>query len=530
METSPSISGIRMPWRNRLFGCVSVYWKLLFLAAFPFSAQASEDSSSTTVNLQAIVMEALRNNLNLKIQSYNPLIAEEDVQREAAAFDMTVFGSSSYALAEDDSPIRNSASRSASSSDNRSYSAGVEKKITSGAEITASTSVTRSDGTKFNQELDSVVGSGENEVARFSLSVTQPLLQGFGSTVNKAPVNKAQSAHREAQLTYRDTVFDLLQETEEAYWGLSEAKAKRLLSKSNLDYSTKLLEETRERESIGLATRLDVLEAEATVARYRQEILEADQLASDAADALLSLIGGLNDALDLHEQMEVQRTPPETTSLPEFGQFWRNTLARNPEIPIQEEVIAQREYDRILARNDLRPQLDLRLAAGTKGISDEDSLDAYDRAASGDGHDWSVGLSLNVPFGRRAARAEIRKAEYRINQEEIRLAEVKQSLLRSARTAWRGLKSRQEAVVAAKAEVRLREETLIQERSQFEEGLSTLRDLLEVQRDLDSARTVLLEAEYDAVLAEIELSRLEGTLLERYSLQWDTLTPPNSGS
>lgn len=461
---------------------------------------------------------ALERNLGLAVDRYNPAIEAQNVITAESEFDVNVFANVRYNQSEQEAQN--------TTSDSRSYSAGVSKRIRTGAEITAQTTLGRNDGSYYDEQQARPVGGQLRETASLSLSVTQPLLRGFGTEVTLADLRRARFASDAARLRLRAGILDLLVEVEQGYWQVADADARLQFRQSNLELARRLVEEVRERNNLGLATDLEVLQAEANLAQREQEILDAERLVSERTDALFATLGELENNSAIDREVGVANIPEIPERLPAFDAVWSGALRNSLETAAQEAVIEQRSLDLLLAKNATRPQLDVTLSGGYSGISDDadaSGRDAYERAFDREGEEWGVALTFNYPFGARADYARKRQAEYRQRQAEGELAVLKQNLLRDTRAAWRNLEVARKQVEASRTTVRLQEATFEQERGRYEEGISTVRDILEIQADLDNARIGLLDAQYQAILAEVRLERLEGTLLDRHGLTWPAL-------
>ncbi|MBK1876407.1 TolC family protein [Pelagicoccus mobilis] len=491
--------------------------------ACPFLAH---NSFAEELTLRAAIDRALANNLGLRIQSLEPEIAQEAVTSQESQFDPTVFSRAN--LSQSDLEWENSEGRTnQTTSDSRSYALGVSKRVSSGGQLTASANQSRNDGSSFNPELGQLVGGELSERASLSLEFTQPLLRDFGRDVNLAPVRRAKSQARVADLETRNAVYDLLQNIESSYWRLSDSYQRRDLHQSNLELSEKLLEESRERERLGLSTKIDTLQAEANLAQRKEQIIRSEQSILEATDALLSLTGELDDSVDLATNVSVSQLPNNEATLDNFQIVLQNALDNNFDSDIQEEILEQLEQSRILAKNAKRPQVDLSLSSSYIGLSPESAKDSFEEAFDRRGDDWGIRLVFNLPWGQRGAKSQLRQTLHRIDQAELRLAEIKQDLLRTVRSAWRELDTSRQQLSAAKLVVALQEATFEQEQSKYEEGLSTFRILLEAQRDLDQAKLSLLDAQLATIQAEVALARVEGSTLERHSIEWNSPSSPD---
>ncbi|EDY80820.1 outer membrane efflux protein [Verrucomicrobiia bacterium DG1235] len=480
-----------------------------------------------TVTLREAIDQALASNLGLRIQTLDPKIAEQAVVAEEAAFDPTLFSRANLSQSDLDWEDSDGATRQ-TTSDSRSYSLGVTKRVVTGGQITARASQSRSDGSSFNSDLGQLVGGSLSERASIGLEFTQPLLRDFGRDVNLAPLRQAQSQSRVADLQTRNSVLNLLQEIEVAYWRLSDAYERRDLGLSNLELSEKLLEEANERERLGLSTRIETLQAEASLAQRKEQIIRAEQAIREATDALLASMGSLDESLELEPSLAVAPLPESNSTIQAFPNVLENALERNFDADIQEELLEQLEQQRILAKNAERPEVDVSLSSSYNGLSPNSFEDSFSEALDRRGDDWGLSLSFNLPWGNRSAKSSVRQTLFRIEQGELRLAEIRQDLLRSVRSAWRDLDTSRQQLSAAELVVALQEATYEQERSKYDEGLSTFRTLLEAQRDLDVAKASLLDAKLSAIESEISLSRVEGTLLERHGIEWNATDISNN--
>tara|TARA_B110000438_G_scaffold46610_1_gene46782 strand:+ start:3365 stop:4873 length:1509 start_codon:yes stop_codon:yes gene_type:complete len=466
------------------------------------------------LTLADAIDEALVNNLSLRIDRYDPLIAEDDVVIESASFDPVLNADISLGQSEDDDFL--------TTNDSRSYSAGVSKRLAlTNATLSARTNLRRNDGSSYNEDFDQVVGGQLIATSGITVGVTQPLLRDFGAKVATADLNKARASQRIARLQLRDGTLELLESVELAYWSLAEANARRLLTDTNRELAERLLEETREREELGLLTALDVIQAEANLAQRIEDILVAQQSVDESKDRLLRLLGRMDYALALSVDIDVAELPLITNETPELASVWRDAMGSDYTSLRQQEVVTQREIDRIVARNARKPELDLSLSATVGGRSEQDAEDAYDRLLDDEREAWSVEFSFNYPLGQRAARAGWRNADRRLDQAELQLLEIRQDLLQEVRSAWRELDTRKQRLRAAELVLRLQEQTFEQERVKLDEGLSTLRDVLEIRTDLDDAQLSLLSARSAAIQAEVSLERIRGSLLERHGLSWN---------
>lgn len=466
------------------------------------------------LELEEAIQTALENNLTYRAALIDPEIARYAVTVEEAAFDTELFASGRVSQTEQPTPVSET---TATSSDNRNWQAGLRKQLTYGTTISAQTNLDRSDN---NARTNLNEFGNLSQTADLALSVRQPLLGGFGRKANLAGVESARAGLTASRESLRDKLLEILSRTELAYWSIARWQEQLKLNQSNLEVADTLLKEARERERVGLATGIEVLQAEASKARRMEEIIETKRQLGDALDELLTLMGVLPgfDGAGTEPAFAVAPLPGTEELDLDFGTAWEQALANDPMLATQDAVIAQREWDRVAARNSLKPDLDLVFTGAYSGIDNRYADEAFDKAFEGDGHAWSVGFELSMPWNRRADRSRLLTADKRFDQETLRYAELKQSLFRDLRATWRNLEAVSQSLEAARLTVSLQEATFEREKSKYEEGLSSFRDVLQSQSELDQARVRLLLSKFNKLAAEIDMARLTGTLLKRHNL------------
>ena len=468
------------------------------------------------LSLDQAIGLSLDKNLAYQMARLNPEIARESIIIQEAAFDFELFGSGRVAQSEQTTTF---SQVTATSSDPRNWVAGVRKRLAYGTSVTAQTNLDRRDSNA------GVNTTNLSQSADFSVSVRQPLLNGFGKDANTAYLERSRSAYQAAIETYRQAVQQIVAQTEISYWAVARWQEQLELAKSSQEVADALLNETRERARVGLATQIDVLQAEASKAERTEEIISTTQSLGDAFDLLLTYMGVIPEAESNALEPEYKVTPLKDNSpeLPDYMQIWNMALQRDPNLAAQQAVIEQREWERLAARSATRPTLDLVLSGAYSGIDDEDMETAIDNAVNRDGESWAIGFEFNMPWSMRAGKADYRAAEKRLQQEELRYEELKQILSRQVRSAWRGLQAVQQSVKAAQLTVSLQEAAFEREKTKYNEGLSAFRDVLEAQRDLDQARIRLLQSKYNQLESEIELARLSGFILQRHGVTEEDL-------
>ena len=473
---------------------------------------ATAQAQPRELTLNEVLYESIGNNLSLKVASYDRYLSEQDIQIAESVFDTTLFGSADLSKEEQDYTL--------SSSESQSAAMGARKSFSTGTNVTLQTNYRRSDGSRFDSSLNQVIGGNLSYNTGITLSIRQPLLQGFGVSANKANIWKAESQLEVSKLEYRNWVLDIVSSTEKAYWNCAFQNARLELSSSSVEVAKSLLNETEQRAEVGLATQLDVLQARANLATQQESYIDAQRFVTDASDQLLTVMGKLKPGFD-DTDFGVSELPEMESEIPTLSTVWSGALATDLDLRIQQVNIESLGFDRILAKDRNKTQLDLVLSGSSTGLSSESSDDAISGALERQGHDWGVGLELNIPIGKRSTKASLNKIEAYIEREQVRLDQIEQQLFQDVRSQWRTLSVSIEKLSAARVTLELEKQAFEQAQVKYSNGLAVFRDVEQAQDSLNRARIAELNAWYSALAAEADLSRLDGTLFQRLNINID---------
>ena len=356
------------------------------------------------------------------------------------------------------------------------------------------------------------------------LLIRQPLLKDAWSTVNLAPLARAKVTAERSLFELRSDVLDLVLNTEIAYWNLVYTRADKALTASSMALAKNLLEENGERKRLGLVTPLEVLQAEAEFLNQQEAIIQADRAIEDAQDVLRHAMGQTDFMETISGEILVTSLPDKMEPPRPIGDVVKDTVISDVDAKVQERRIEVERINRILAQDETRPDLDL--TAGVTYLGrDQDGNTAYRGAYNADGHDWTLGLEVRMPWGFRDARARARQAERALESATLQLYSIKQEKALAARNAWRSASAGFKRIEVTRASVLLNEEAFEQERARYGSGLVPYRSVLEAQRDYDRAKSNYLQSIIEALRATVRLSRVDGTLLARNGLDWNAVEP-----
>ncbi len=481
---------------------LSFFGLLPFLVIAPLRAEAQD-----SLAVEEVVLRALQENLRLRIDGVEVLIAKRDVTIQESAFDTNVFASGTQ---------RGSRAPGYNNVDGiRSHStllrAGVSKRLNTGGELQLTTNYARN-STGITSEILNPAHTSD-----LSVSLRQPLLDGLGSDINLIPIQTSELDAVRSELFLKSTALQIMELSEYAYWDLAYAHEVKKLRTASLEVAQKLLEENQERERVGLATNIDVLQAQVFVATSEEATLSAGALIDNSQDRLFRQMGSTD-----YPENNVLVKPLPDISTEEIGTptSLSTILANNPDYLQQRLNIDIWELLVKSNRNSILPTVDLVAGLGFSGL-DDSLIDSYGNTLERDGYDWTAGVEFRVPWGQRADKARYQQTRNGLYREKLRLADIEQDIQVINRSNWRDWVTGVERVKAAKLSLNLASEQFDREQTKYESGLATFRELLEARNDQDEANLRFLSSILDAVKAKITNMALDASLPQRYGLSWD---------
>lgn len=462
------------------------------------------------LTIEQCVALALNKNFDLRIQRIDTAASVNSLEIAKADYDPNFTAGASQSYSRSDL----TGTGNARGSHNTDASAGVSQKIITGATLSLGYAAYRSSSSGLVTSSTTTSNLNPSWGSGITLKVTQPLLKNFGSTVNRASIDRARLGIDRSNYNLKSTVLATIRSVETAYYNLSFVRARLEVRKFSLEVAQKLLEENKMRKMTGVATPLDVLQAEVGVATAQRDIIVAQKAVSDAEDALLSLINPFQFQAAIGP-LDIPDLGNVTVS---FDHSYKLARDNSPDLASSRLSIKQYEIDLAVARRNRLPQLDLVGSAGYDAARGNYGS-AVGNTLSQDDHDWSIGATLTYPWGQRRDRANLANAKANLDAVKVGFEQLDQNLLVQVRTAIRSVETSDEGVRITTLATRLSEQQYELEKARYDQGLSTFRRVQEAKEQLDSARISELDARVSLRLALADLARLETSSLARYSVQ-----------
>ncbi len=344
---------------------------------------------------------------------------------------------------------------------------------------------------------------------------TQPLLRNFkiDSTRQQLLISRKNREMTDVQL--KQTVLVTVRAVKSAYWDLAYTLGNMKVQQQSLDIARESLRNNKSRVGIGTMAPIDIIEAEAEVARNEEAVILAEAQITRSEDTLRQLIFD-------SKVSDVWNTRLELTDQPTFAAqdvivdaAVRTALERRTDIANMRKTLEATNINIRYFKNQTLPDLNVQAGYGTTGQGGTlyDFSDTFppvpqsvvnipysevlSRMLSNDFPNWSVAVTVGYPLGKSTAESSLARARVSYSQSELQLRSLEQLVTAQVREVARTLNTNRKRVEATRASRALAERRLEAEQKKFQAGMSTNFQVIQAQRDLASARNAELQAILD---------------------------------
>jgi outer membrane protein TolC len=345
------------------------------------------------------------------------------------------------------------------------------------------------------------------------LGVTQPLLKDFWLNPTRLNIQVFKNRLQWTELGLRQRIMDVVTRVELNYYDLNFARENVKVQEKALELAQRLLEENKKRVEVGTLAPLDEKQAESEVAARQADLISAQQSLTTQENLLKRLLSD-----DFAGWNEVRLVPTESLSAERqffnLQDSWSKGLTMRPEF-LQAKLDVERQGIQVkINRNELYPQLDIKVGGGYSGTTPEFS-GVFGDISRRDQPSYYVGGQFSYPLGNRTARNSYNasKAQYEVILLSLKRSE--QDIMIGIDEAINVAKASFDRVNANKKAVEFTQAALDAEQKKLENGKSTSFIVLRLQRDLTTARSDEIRALANYKRSLALLAQVEGSTLER---------------
>ncbi len=460
--------------------------------------------------------KAIRHSSQMKVFSDLPLIRRTTVQEANGEYDTHLFADGHYT--ETDEPVGDTLKTGGPDrylEDTKGVSFGLKRKFIPGTEVRIEQQFNR-----FDNNSDYLDPHRQSQT-RTGISLTQPLLKGFGPAYNNAPENLAKVDHESAMKELQRQMAGHLVEVARAYWGL-------YMERSLFLQKQRLVEKTQEIYN-KMQSRVQVDVQPSLLARTKSQILAHQLDADEAKFSILNAQSRLWALVNDPEMVDAKGIELVTGQKPLHSRpnesmqvILETAIRKRPEIDQSMRQIQAAALRHMRSENELFPELNLYLAAYTSGLKGEyDDEAAYRQEWNeGDGS-YNVGLRLDFPLLNNSAKARAERKKIELRQLINQLDTTVTNVLLEAQVSYRETIKYHMAMVRRYEVLKSTEEEISDLMNRIDLILSRTDDFGAIQYQLLDAMERLNKAEIEFSASELtynlalyQLKNAQGSLLE----------------
>jgi outer membrane protein len=297
----------------------------------------------------------------------------------------------------------------------------------------------------------------------------------------------------------RDTVRRVLFQTARAYYEVLRRKELLQVADTAVRRAETLLEVAKAQAEVGAAPQKDVLQAEADLANARVQQIQARNALRLAETDLKRLIGW--EAQKPLPELTAPDAPPSPDPALSVEQLWQRARLQRPDLRDAELRLQISRLGLDAARlNSL-----LRLQISARGFRE------YEPNSRTQG---SLSIVASYPlFDGGLTRASLREAEASLQSAQFRLQQAERDAHAEVESALLSIREASERLEASKIAVAAAQRNFDAAQESLREGVGTIVEVLTAQLALITAETNLVQATYDAAVAELQLRLATGERL-----------------
>ncbi len=477
---------------------------------------ADPEIQPTTLALSAdeVIQLALARNHTIRIERIEPEIAAQALRRERGIFDPELQAEYRYERSE-------IAAYNNALSEDAAARFGIGGLLPWGTQYQLAFSANdRTTPFEISSGVDQIITAGDSVSTFGGVTLTQPLLRGFGLGDTYAGVRIARNRMTHSEEAFRASLMDTLSQALRAYYQLYYAEQNLVIARRTKDNAAQLLRDNRRRIETGSMAPLDIYQAESEVALRESIVISAERFRRQAENRLKTFI--TDNPMDIHSfsiLIEELREPVELKVDP--VQDYPVALEHRPDYRQVQLGLDIRELELTRSRSQALPRFDL-VASYGRSATDKTLSNSVSRL-SDDGSDrYTFGAVFSYPLFNRSRDAARTSQYLRRNQTRLLQSQLEQFIMVELDDAAVQLDTSWRRVLSTREARRLAEQSLRAEERKLEVGNTSTFFVLSLQGDLGTAEIRETEALVDYFNAVLEYERVRGTLLKHLRVKVDS--------
>ncbi|MGA2711475.1 MAG: TolC family protein [Bryobacteraceae bacterium] len=378
-------------------------------------------------------------------------------------------------------------------------------------------------------------------LSSLGVTVTQPLLRGFGSDLNRRFISIAKNSEKISDYVFQQQVISTISGVIRLYDDLVSLNADMRVKQETLNTAQRLLEDNKNKVDQGTLAPIEATRAEAQVASAQQDLINSQGYVRQQELILKNVLArNWGDDPVVHDARIVPTDSLSLEPLPAqtVGEIVALALQNRPEYQSAKLQLTNSQISLKGTKNELLPELDLvgnyqnsGLAGGQNSAPGSAPIvqpgvggnygTVLDQILKFQYPSVSVGINLTLPVRNRIAQADVARDELQVRQTQIRLKQLENQIRAEVEDALIALQRTRAAYEAATLTTRLQVESLAIEQEKFDVGLSTNFLVIQYQGYVAQARSTEVASLDAYAKAKVQYERSVGLTLPNHNVSID---------
>ena len=383
-----------------------------------------------------------------------------------------------------------------------------------------------------NHTSANALNTNYNPYTGSSLGVTftQPLLRGFGLSLNRRFIRIAGNERRIASLLFQQQLIATVYGVVRLYTDFVALYEDEKVKEETVRSAEKLLSDTKAQVEEGTLAPVEATRANAEVFSTRQDLINARGLLDEEQAILKNVLTRSEDeAIRAANIIPTSSLDiPETDEIRPIQDLIAEALRDRPDLGQAQLQVENNIIGLQGSKNATLPEVDLVGIAQNNGLAGPTSNgfasnpsqpfaggfgSALGQVFSRDYPTYGIGVQVTIPIHNRIAEADLARDELNTKQAQVRAAQLQNQArleVEDALIAIRRSRSSYDAAVQAR---KFQQESLEAEQAKFEVGASTAFFVIQYQAMLAQAKSTEVAAKSAYVKARAALQRATGSIV-----------------
>jgi outer membrane protein TolC len=532
-------AGRRLKIRSLIMRKKATFALIMLALALAAPGFGQETKGTLSMSLDECILRALKDNLGIAIQVLGPEIAAEAVNQAQEKFIPTLSLSARSSNTQNASFSYLDASGSLVDKTQNFNFLSASQNLPTGGTFGLGFTGYRTATNRTGQTINPRYGT------TLTFNFSQPLLRNFGLKMGRREILVARNNLGVSEENLKNTLMTTVYNVESAYWNLVYSIENLDVRRQSLQLAKDLLEKNQRSVEVGTLAPIEVLSARAEVATREADLIQAETQIKSNEDQLKLLLNIVGDEDKNVTALLPKDKPTYVAREANLEEALAAAIENRTDLKIARIGIESDQLNLSYAKNQTLPDLGLSASFYSPGIdgtrliySDNDPIfgtligtipgginGALKQTTAFKYPNWNLGLTLSLPLANVFSRASLAQAKLNMRQSILDLENQKEQVYLEIKNAVRSVEANYKRILAYTTARELAEQKLAAEEEKRRVGMSTNYLVLQMQRDLATARISELNAiiSYNVSLAALEKSM--GTNLKSKNIKLSDYAP-----